>query len=309
MTPFSKMLIYFVEVAKHGSIRKASEYLNVSASAIDRQILNAEEQLGVTLFSRSSQGMQLSPAGEALMKGAQDWQRQYSSICRHIDDLSGYRRGKINIGVIGATSRQILPDVLEEMRKRFPGIFTEVSVLSNEEVGRGLVEGRLDLGLMLNPSPLSDIAVILQREVRLGVCVPAGHELSHRESIRFADLVQYHHDVILPGAPLQLHYQFKMLEEAAGVTIKGMGTSNTIELTREMILRGIGISILGELDVESPQDAGRIHFIPLKDKILQPGVLGLCYPRKCSLTHAMSMFIDIFHQQIKWLRTDINGEK
>lgn len=75
MQPFSRMLIYFVEVARQGSVRKASEHLNVSASAIDRQILAAEEEIGVPLFNRLPSGMRLTSAGEFLVRGALDWRR------------------------------------------------------------------------------------------------------------------------------------------------------------------------------------------------------------------------------------------
>ena len=56
MFTFSRFTRYFDEVARQSSIRKASEKLNVSASAIDRQILRVEEDLGVALFERLPTG-------------------------------------------------------------------------------------------------------------------------------------------------------------------------------------------------------------------------------------------------------------
>jgi DNA-binding transcriptional LysR family regulator len=67
LTKFSR---YFQEVIHHGSIRKAAEHLHIAASAVDRQILNVEETLGVRLFDRVSGGVRLTAAGEAVFSPA-----------------------------------------------------------------------------------------------------------------------------------------------------------------------------------------------------------------------------------------------
>ena len=64
---FSRFTRYFRVVAGAGSIRRASEELNVSASAIDRQLLRAEEELQTPLFERLPTGLRLTAAGELLM--------------------------------------------------------------------------------------------------------------------------------------------------------------------------------------------------------------------------------------------------
>ncbi len=67
MLPSSRFSHYFLEVARNGSLRKAAEQLHVSASAINRQILQAEEELGIRLFERLPDGMRLTSAGELLL--------------------------------------------------------------------------------------------------------------------------------------------------------------------------------------------------------------------------------------------------
>jgi DNA-binding transcriptional LysR family regulator len=65
MPAFSRFLRYFMAVGRLGSIRKAADELNVSASAIDRQILNAEAELGMPLFERLPTGLRLTAAGKS----------------------------------------------------------------------------------------------------------------------------------------------------------------------------------------------------------------------------------------------------
>ena len=75
MLPFSRFSHYFLELARSGSLRKAAEQLHVSASAINRQILQAEEELGMRLFERLPDGMRLTSAGELLLDDLRRWQR------------------------------------------------------------------------------------------------------------------------------------------------------------------------------------------------------------------------------------------
>ncbi len=60
MFAFSRFLLYFTEVARQGSFRKASEALHVSASSIDRQILRVEQELAMPLFERHPTGLRLT---------------------------------------------------------------------------------------------------------------------------------------------------------------------------------------------------------------------------------------------------------
>ncbi len=62
-----RILDYVDEVARAGSIRKAAERLNVTASAVNRRIADLEEELGAPLFDRRPRGVQLTAAGEVFV--------------------------------------------------------------------------------------------------------------------------------------------------------------------------------------------------------------------------------------------------
>jgi DNA-binding transcriptional LysR family regulator len=61
-------LRYLDQVARVGSIRRAAEKLNVASSAVNRQILKLEAEIGVPIFERRGNGVRLTPAGEQLMR-------------------------------------------------------------------------------------------------------------------------------------------------------------------------------------------------------------------------------------------------
>lgn len=81
MFAFSRFLLYFTEVARQGSFRKASEALHVSASSIDRQILRVEQELAMPLFERHPTGLRLTAAGELLLHAANNWKKDFTRVC------------------------------------------------------------------------------------------------------------------------------------------------------------------------------------------------------------------------------------
>ncbi len=88
-----KQLRYAEEVAKAGSIQGAAKELSISASAIDRQILLLESDLGVPLFERQPRGMRLTAAGEIIVVLARRWRADVSRAWLEIRQLQGVEQG------------------------------------------------------------------------------------------------------------------------------------------------------------------------------------------------------------------------
>jgi DNA-binding transcriptional LysR family regulator len=87
MVPFSRFATYFLEVARQGSLRRAAEVLHVSASAIDRQILRAEESFETPLFERLPSGLKLTAAGELLLDDLRRWRKEHVRTLERLDEL------------------------------------------------------------------------------------------------------------------------------------------------------------------------------------------------------------------------------
>lgn len=151
MFAFSRFLLYFTEVARQGSFRKASEALHVSASSIDRQILRVEQELAMPLFERHPTGLRLTAAGELLLHAANNWKKDFTRVCEQLDDLRGLRRGHVRIATIDAINRHFFSTMLKEVHKHYPNISFTLTTINNIHIQQALISGEADFGIMLNP--------------------------------------------------------------------------------------------------------------------------------------------------------------
>ena len=84
--------IYFDEVARKGGLRRAADVLRIAPSAVDRQIIQLEEEVGAKLFERTPTGMRLTAAGELLIDGVRRWRDLHRRHLRSGPDVRPARR-------------------------------------------------------------------------------------------------------------------------------------------------------------------------------------------------------------------------
>src|SRR5256885_9431236 len=111
---------YVDEVARCGSIRKAAEQLNVTSSAVNRHVLDLEEELGTPLFERRPRGVRLTSAGEVFVRYLRQQTGDVDRMTSQIEDLKGMRRGTVRIACSQALALDFLPREIAQFRERHP---------------------------------------------------------------------------------------------------------------------------------------------------------------------------------------------
>ena len=289
MPAFSRFLGYFTVVGRTGSIRRAAEILNVSASAIDRQILQAEGALGAPLFERLPTGLRLTAAGEMMMAAGGRWQKELADLRAQIDDLSGLRRGHVDIAVIDALARGFVPAIVRAIQDEHPGITIGLSVLDNADVQGAIMAGQVDFGILLEPRSGRGLSVRAHAEVALGFVVLPDHPLAGQGACRFAAGAAYR--LVVPAEPLALCQQVTALELATGMPMQIAARADNIQMLKSLVGEGIGVGILTSLDVASEVATGELAFIPITDPIIRPLSLGLCVVPARSLSTAANFVL------------------
>ena len=104
-----RFLRYVDEVARAGSIRKAAEQLHVTASAVNRRVMDLEDELGAPLFERRPRGVRLTAAGELFVRYIREQSGDVERMKSQIEDLKGLRRGTVRIACSQALALDFLP--------------------------------------------------------------------------------------------------------------------------------------------------------------------------------------------------------
>ncbi|MFH6787218.1 MULTISPECIES: LysR family transcriptional regulator [Methylobacterium] len=186
-----RVLRYLDEVARTGSIRKAAERLNITASALNRRIQDLEAELGTPIFERLPRGVRLNAAGELLIRHARGQIAEMGRVRSQIEDLSGFRRGTVSIACSHALAHDFLPTEVAAYRRAFPLVEFDVRVMSHAQALRALDDYAVDLALIFRTTATTGLRILASAEQRLMALMRAGHPLAGTGSLRLRDCTAY----------------------------------------------------------------------------------------------------------------------
>ncbi len=142
-------------MAREGSITGAANFLHVTQPTLSRQLKELEEDLGKTLFTRSTSRIKLTEEGLLLRKRAEDildMVEKTRDEFRSMDDIAG---GDIHIGGAETYAVKFLAQAAKDLQERFPNIRFHIYSGNAGEVTERLDRGLLDYGLLIMPVDLS----------------------------------------------------------------------------------------------------------------------------------------------------------
>ncbi|MCL9799242.1 LysR family transcriptional regulator [Pseudomonas sp. AKS31] len=173
---FSQLRI-FQAVAEEGSITRAAERLHRVPSNLSTRLKQLEEQLGVELFVRERQRLQLSPAGKVLLDytGKLFALRDQASAAV----MGGKPAGDFALGTMYSTAAIHLPALLAQYHKHYPAVNLQVQSAPSGELLEGLLTGRLDAALVDGPLELAGLDGVPLCEERLVLITEIDHPPVH----------------------------------------------------------------------------------------------------------------------------------
>lgn len=151
-----RLFIYIDQIARSGSIRKAAERLHISASAINRQLIALEEELGTPLFQRLPRKMVLTAAGEALIHHVRQSFKEIEIAQMKIEELKGLRRGEVTVAMMSGLAANLIPLTAAEFRRANPRVKLHLQQLTTGRTSpmpSQMVKQIWGLGLILNYNP------------------------------------------------------------------------------------------------------------------------------------------------------------
>ncbi len=182
---------YVDEVARSGSIRKAAEQLNVTASAVNRRIMDLEEELDAQLFERRARGVRLTAAGEVFVNFLRQQDGDVERMKSQILDLKGLRRGTVRIACSQALALEFLPRQVAAFRKKHALVSFEIKVLDHEKALDALADYDVDLVLVFRPPFMANFQPLMTLDQQLVALMRKGHPLADQPTVRLRDCSRY----------------------------------------------------------------------------------------------------------------------
>jgi DNA-binding transcriptional LysR family regulator len=229
-----RILRYVDEVARTGSIRKAAEHLNVTSSAVNRRIMDLEDELGAPLFERRPRGVRLTAAGEVFVNYLREQSGDVERMKSQIEDLKGLRRGTVRIACSQALAVDFLPREIAAFRERHALVSFEVKVADHVQAMTALAAYEVDLVLVFRPPFLANFQPLMTLEQRLVAIMRDDHPLASRKTVRLRDCARY--PVALPERSIGGRQLLNEVTARSGLNFQIAAESNSFELLRSLVM-------------------------------------------------------------------------
>ncbi|HEY9263468.1 MAG TPA: LysR family transcriptional regulator, partial [Mycobacterium sp.] len=182
-------LRYFRAVAEELHFGRAADRLHIAQPPLSQQIRHLERELRVTLLTRSTRSVELTPAGRAFYDRAVEILDAVDDAAEEARRISEGAQGRLVIGCVGSATYSLLPQLVRALRKTLPNVDVSVrgEMMAPAQLA-ALQAGEIDLGLLRPPVTDPDITVESIRRDRLLVALPAGHRYAERDELRIGDL-------------------------------------------------------------------------------------------------------------------------
>lgn len=188
--PFElRHLVSFREVARQLHFRKAAESLAIAQPALSRTIAQLETSLGVDLLNRTQRRVELTAAGKAFLERIEPLLRALAAVPGDIQALAGGQSGHVRVAFTGLAMATVLPGILREFNRRYPGVRVELNESPTSAQLEALKTGELACGFFHpdEQTPPGLRTQVLLRE-KNGVLLPADHPLARAKTLKLRDL-------------------------------------------------------------------------------------------------------------------------
>jgi DNA-binding transcriptional LysR family regulator len=292
----SSAIHYFDAVRRAGSIREASRRLNVASSAVNRQILKLEGEIGTPLFERLPGGLKLTAAGEALARHVlavlQDLERARSDV----DALSGARTGHITVATVEGVCGAVLPEAIERMRRRAPRVTLTIATMGSFAIPKAIAEGEADVGVAFALRRSRDLQQVALGRFRLGAIVEPGHKLAARKKVTFSACLEF--PLILATSDLSINQLLDPVMLRVAHLPEPAITASSVELMRELAARGTGIAFQTRIGLERQLAEKTIVHVPLDNGGPIWSDLGVYVRAGRSLPATLDVFLQLLAEEI-----------
>lgn len=259
----------FQAIVEVKSFTEAAERLCITQSGISHAIRSLEEEFGLPLFLRERNGVALTQAGQLAVEHVREILARTERIRQEIAALSGLRLGKVRIGSFQSVAVRILPSLVGEFHRLYPGLDMTIFEGTDCEVQEWLLSGTVDIGFVVAPCPGLECVPVLEDEIR--VVLPEKHPLGKRQTLSWEELGEE------PLVVSRCSYEAII----ASMTPRGSSGDSTVRVEARniqtviaMVREGVGIALVPSLAI--PEERSGVVVRSLGAPLSRTVLLATC---------------------------------
>ena len=262
---------------------RGAEHCGVSQSAASQHVQEVERRLGVILLDRSKRPLELTPAGRIYSEFCRDVLRREEEFTLSLESFKGDVQGAVRVASIYSAGLSEMSLLSAEFAAKYPAAQLNVEYMRPDKIYDAVRDDAADLGLVSYPESSREIAAIPLREEDMDVAVPPNHPLASRGEIYPADLNGY--PFIGFDEDLRIRRELDRFLRAQGVEINLAMHFDNIQMIKEAVALGQGISILPARTMQAEIEQGRLVAV----KLNAPGLfrpVGIVHRRRKKFNRA-----------------------
>jgi DNA-binding transcriptional LysR family regulator len=272
------VLRYIDQVARMGSIRRAASALNVASSAVNRQILKLEADMGTPLFERVGNGVRPTVAGEFVIRHARDTLAKWQRTCLEISALSGDIHGEVRVVTIPSPIVRLMPRAVARTSHQHPHISYRIIDASPNEHAEEMRARRPDIAVLFIDQRYRGYQVVARIRMRLGAIMRPDHPLAKRRELTLTECAAY--PVVMLNDPWILNATAEAEFTRSGAQFKALVVTNSLAMTKESIHAGLGVGFFTPLGFVDELKSGELVHVPLAEPDLSASEIGLLIHRE-----------------------------
>lgn len=240
----------FAEIAHTGHFTRAADRLHLTQPSLSKQIATLEHEFGVELFHRARGNVTLTAAGERLLPIARRMLADADSARAEMAELTGLRSGRVRLGATPTLCASLVVDVLGEFHARYPGVDIEILERGSRSLITSLMEGTLDLALIVTSVSSSAARAALELEPLLSerLVVVSALELPDPFAARGADPVTLAQLAQTPQIAFPENYDLRVtmdtLFQAEGLSPVIAVAGAEMDAALRFAERGLGVAVV-----------------------------------------------------------------
>lgn len=237
-----KQLQLFLEVVRTKSFSKAADDLHLTQPMVTKTVSALEKELGIKLIERTSKSFHLTEAGEKLRFLSSDIVNRFTDIYSEMGDLKLLKKGNVVMAGPPATLATYFPNLLQEVRFRYPGINITIHECGSRDIKAMVKSRRVDIGIAQLPITDSDIEVQPVIHNRSVFICNTSHRFAFTKRLSVAQLRK--EKFISLNEKFQLYENLVNACQKAGFAPNIVYKTSLVSFIIRMVALGEGVAVL-----------------------------------------------------------------